>query len=422
MLNIINVNAYRGDFSNIKFTGTCSYGGGGVAEWTFSANNSTDVVFISSANVVNNVTSVDGWYIFTNKNSNTSFTFNRGVVINNGVGWYSDEFVFISGIDPVSVLGYDNSYGVFFIRNENSIFIDGSSYSIVMNSDQDLEYVYNSNDVKKYFEGDDSVLNLGDPDNNTIEDNSLPVPQALTCDLKNNDEGAPRFIAGSWKNPEALLSSFDASSINIEIQYKPKLQFYKKLFDLKLGIGQSSKWLDVYSGSIQNVKSWVSYMNLSENNPTSSGTQFCKNGKSDISLIASLNNIENYSSHVELMNGSSWRCRYVVNGKSSLWVVYGVDSINALGRPTNSGDNISFENASGDSVSSSDVNYDNSSMTSPNYEDLSFIGKLSYNINQLFENLKSFFSPQDSNNGFYVFFAKVFEQFPIFWALFILGL
>lgn len=288
----------------------------------------------------------------------------------------------------------------------------------------DVEFVNNGDDLRKYInDNDDSVVNIGNPDNPQLpEDDSLPVPQALTCDLKNNDESAPRFISGSWTNPSSLLASYDAEKINIEIQYKPKLQFYKRLFDLKLGVGTTSMWLPVTKMKLSEISNWTSYMNLSDNNPDSDGKSFHKNGKEDIQNIALQNDFNSYSSHVELLNGTTWRCRYEVNGNTSLWVVYGVDSINQFGRPSNSGDNISFENASGDSVSAEDVEYNNSNMTDKDYDNLSLLGKIRYDLDNLFTSLKSFFNPVDNDNGFYAFFGKVFEQFPIFWTLFILGL
>ena len=325
----------------------------------------------------------------------------------------------------ISFSGYNSNWNSTYFYNTTVLtYGDGSKTTINRGPSVvgEIEYVTSVEDAIKYLNGDDSVAQVGNPlDTILPEDDSLPVPQSLTCELNNNNGSYPRFIGGSWSNPNNLLASYDASDVEIEIQYKPKLQFYKKVFDLKLSIAQSDKWLDVCKMPISQVENWVSYLNLSENNQSTSDKVFRKNGKSDIEYIATANNIVNFSSHVESLNGTSWRCRYIVGGNTSLWVVYGVDSLNRFGRPINKGDNITFENASGDSVSASDVDYNNSDMTEPT-EQNTFLGRLKYNLDGLSESLNSFFTPSDNGNGFYKFFSNVFREFPEFWILFTLGL
>lgn len=414
--------AYNGNFPITKFRSKCEIDGSlGIVDLTFTASNNSKVIYIVDENDLNNEPSYI--YLFGTPNLIGDLVVNQS----NGYGWYS------------SVLYTYNKYAANdIIGNGNFFDEDLIGYRITLNSlnngqpfitdfyetSNNIEYVNSFEDAKKYiYKNDDSVVNTGNPINPPLpEDDSLPVPQALTLDLKNNENAYPPFLSGSWSNPNSLLASYDASDVQIEVQYKPNFQYYKKIFDIKLGSGQSDDWISVNTDSIDNFKKWTIVLNNSNNLPPDGDGVYVRSGSDDIAHVASQHSISNYSNHVESLNGTKWRCRYIVGNKTSLWVVYGLKSINKFGRPSLSGDEVTFENASGDPVSAEDVKYTNSSYTEQDYDSMSFLGKIRYDIDNLFTSLKSFFIPQDQGNGFYGFFGRVFEQFPIFWALFVLGL
>lgn len=338
------------------------------------------------------------------------------------VGWGINNNYFNSYISENNVVFPSGTTIVTTLGKRVINYSDGSQSIFEFSPNQEIEYVDNLEDLVKFLNGDDSVIKKSEnPFDNNVEDDSLPVPQELGTDIQNDSLGTPPFISGVWKNPSSLLASYDAQEINIDIQYKPTYMYYKKVFNLKIGKYSSSDYIDVYNGSLGSLNRWIRY-NAESGYPSGTNETNVSNMVNDIDLVAAENNISSYSPRsTQIDNGTRWRIRYRIGNKTSLWVVF---NINSVGSPT-SKETISFENASGDSVSPGNVNYNNSSQTS-NSNNLSlsnFFDNLSANIQNIVSSVSSLFDNTDNNTGgFFGFFKELFNKFPQFYAFLILGL
>lgn len=321
------------------------------------------------------------------------------------------------------IIGVNSEWNVTVFYNSVTITYDEGDTIINRGLIFDnVEYVNSDNDLIDFLNGNDSVVNSGNPfDDSTIQDDSLPVPQELGTDIQNDNLGTPPFISGVWKNPSDLLEAYSREDIIIDIQYKPMFQYYKNFFNLKAGRGLSENWIDIYSGSIGTYDRWIRY-NAESGYPDSNSTILASNMASDIINVANSSGIDNYSPRsTQIDNGSTWRCRYRVGNKASLWVVFNINSVGSLSNK----ESISFQNNSGDAVPASDVNYENSSQTSnsSNTNLGNFFDNLSANISSIINSTNNAFNSTDSNTGgFFGFFKSFFDKFPQMYALLILGL
>lgn len=327
-------------------------------------------------------------------------------------------------------LGHSNyikSKGFFLGIDAKSDGIVDSMISTIGNY-ENIQYIDNIDDLQKWLNGDDTVVKTGDPENPTLpEDDSLPVPQKLGTDIQNDNVGTPPFLSGSWENPSSIYASYDASDVEVEIQYKPVFQLYKKMFNLKLAKVSSNEWLPVTKTQISNntFNRFILY-NAKTGYPNPFDSQTLHSG----SLTDDVENIGNSSGYTDMFNpisarianGTNWRIRYVVDNKTSLWVVFHVNSVGSLKNE----ESVSFENASGDPVSADDVNYTNSAQTTTvdKLNVNNFFDSLSNAINGIFNTTNNSFSAQDTDGskGFYAMFKATFEKFPVFWTFFCLGL
>lgn len=242
--------AYRGNFQNIVINGTNPYNGGGEVEWNVSCSNTTDAIFISSNNVSNNVVNKDGVYLFTNI-PNNGLIISRNIIKNNGVGWYSEDKYFIRGLNSSEVLGYENNYVCYFYLKNSVSDIYGQEYINSFMFKNDIEYVSSSTDVKNYFDGDDSVVNLGDPyDEQTNVDSQIPTPQKVAV---YKDSSSPSLV---WSNPKGVANN---DNIKVRIEWKPVITLTHGLYDVNSIIDQDYELL--YYDSIGDYNSFCTLNN-----------------------------------------------------------------------------------------------------------------------------------------------------------------
>lgn len=434
-----NVKAYNDDSFSINFHGSTvgNLDGDGSINSTVTynnPNNSYGIFFINNDfndYIINNLVN-SGWDYSSNMliyvgDNNSSYSVNNsgkslGRLYGN-VNWTAARSYLAN---QLNINNTNYIYNVFGVTNEAN-YSSGppnnfnQAYNVTFDFDN-IQYVTSYEDLYKYLvDHDSSVVKIGNPFDDTIEDDSLPVPQELGTDIQNDSLGTPPFISGVWKNPDSLLASFEASTINVDIQYKPTYLYYKKVFNIKIGKYSSSEYIDIYNGSLGSLNRWIRY-NAENGYPSGTNETNVSNMVNDIDLVASDNNIVSYAARsTQIDNGSKWRIRYRIGNKTSLWVVF---NINSVGSPT-SKETVSFENASGDSVSPEDVNYNNSSQTS-NSNNLTlgnFFDNLSANIQNIVSSVSSLFNNTDNNTGgFFGFFKELFNKFPQFYAFLVLGL
>lgn len=282
----------------------------------------------------------------------------------------------------------------------------------------EVDYVKGIENLKKWLQGDNSVVQHGDPNNPPVtQDNTLPVPQSLTCDLHNRYTGSTPLIIGGWSNPSN--ASFDAikDTVKIHIQYKPSFQFYKRFFAVKDEIVTARDWINLGTSENNNRNKWV---NAFPNTPqTDTNVIKFETLQSDMQMVASYNN--NDSRDATLANGTSWRVRYEMpDGRVSYWAVY---NIKAIGKMTYA-DDVTFQDNNDNVVSSDAVSYQNSEQTDPQNQDRdnSLLGRLKTALNNIQSLPKDMQTVADEGSSFANFLKKVWDKFPEIYILFIGGL
>lgn len=282
----------------------------------------------------------------------------------------------------------------------------------------EVDYVKGIENLKKWLQGDNSVIQHGDPNKPPVtQDNSLPVPQSLTCDIHNKYTGSNPFLIGGWSNP--ANASFDAikDSVKIHIQYKPRFQYYKRFLSVKDEVVSARDWIDLGTVENNNKNKWI---NCFPNTPqTENNIIKFETLQSDMQTIASTNNL--YAGGATIDNGSSWRVRYEMpDGRVSYWAVY---NIKAIGKVSYA-DDVTFQDNEDNVVSSDAVSYQNSNQTDPENQDRdnSLLGRLKIALNNMQSLPKDMQNVADEGSSFANFLKKVWDKFPEIYILFIGGL
>lgn len=304
-------------------------------------------------------------------------------------------------------------------NNYHSVNYNGESH-------EDWQFVTSLQDAKSYLiDGDNSVVIEGDPANPPVtQDNMLPVPQSLTCDLHNSYTASNPYIEGSWENPKN--ASWDAikNDVKIHIQYKPKFQFYKRFLSVKDGQRSAHQYIELGKVNNENKNIWI---NAFPNTPAVAENvikfESLQQDMIDVSRMVGAGEIF-YSGGATLLNGTKWRVRYELpDGRVSYWAVYGVNSIGDV----KSSDTVTFQDNEDNVVSSDAVNYKNSWQTDPNnYNPDTINNSLLSRLRQALNDIQSLPSDMNSvaNEGssFANFLKMVWEKFPEIYILFIGGL
>ena len=342
--------------------------------------------------------------------------------------WFKDKMGISSIPNGLDAIGYSL---------DSDALMDGSWFSGVSSISQvkvkgnivpinSIQYVTSFNDLKKYLiDRDDSVVIEGDPFNPPVtQDNSLPVPQSLSCDLHNSYNASNPFIEGSWKNPDN--ASWDAikDDVKIHIQYKPKFQFYKRFLSVKDGQRTANQYIELGNEKNENKNHWV---NAFPNTPQLKANyikfETLQQDMVDVARMVGAGE-EFYPGGATLLNGTKWRIRYEMpDGRVSYWVVYGVNSIGDV----KSSDTVSFQDNEDNVVSSDAVNYQNSWQTDPNnYNPDTINNSLLSRLRQALNDIQSL--PNDMNtvanegSSFAKFLQTVWQKFPEIYVIFIGGL
>lgn len=291
-----------------------------------------------------------------------------------------------------------------------------------------VDYCKNIDDAIKYLNGDNSVVLHGDPNHIPVTlDNTLPVPQQLSSTYKSGNNSYPPHLRGTWVNPDNASFNAIKSDIYIEVQYKPKFQFYasNSLFRKKYKVAESSEYLNIYNDKLEELYQFVKYGAEDGLYP----------GSNEFSINSSyLNDIRSaFPNELQYINvkestidvGSKWRARYYYykNGDklTSYWSVYNVNQKNPIDNNKNS---VTFQDSSGNPVSPDEVDYQNSTDTeeSDNLTLSNFFSNLSNSISNLFSTINNFFMFDGDSGNFMSFFSSVFKYFPQLLTLFMLGL
>ena len=166
--------------------------------------------------------------------SGTSNNFNAGNI--NTATYYAWQY-----LDSHEQAGLYPNLNVIYIAYDYRGNIGyNNEYLNTLSFKNDIEYVSSIEDMKKYLiDGDNSVVNTGDPNVIPEVSGSVPTPQKV----KILDDGSNPAI--SWTNPKTVNK---IDGINIEIKWKPalNLSYGADFKDTVL----SEDFFNVYSGSL----------------------------------------------------------------------------------------------------------------------------------------------------------------------------
>ena len=109
----------------------------------------------------------------------------------------------------------------------------------------DVEFVDNAKDLKSYLvDGDDSVINVSNPDNPPIvEDSSIPTPQKVKII---NDGKCPTI---AWENPKRALQFGD--KLKVKIDFKPTFTLWMGLSPISEDL-VCNEWIVAFEDFLNN--------------------------------------------------------------------------------------------------------------------------------------------------------------------------
>lgn len=216
----------------------------GQIDYDFSFGNRTiimagdkviDELGVSSNAIVSERIISGGFVVFSNTQNAWSWITSNATNIS--PGWVEPYVYNTDGSANLRITNLTKSFDEYFNTEYFHATYFYGSYNLPTQTtiieksyEMEVQYVETLNDVKKYLQGDNSVVKNGDPTNNEIvdENGNIPTPQGVK--LYNDGQ----CVGLVWDNPKMINKLVGKyGDVSVEIKFRPTLNYNLDLFRSK---------------------------------------------------------------------------------------------------------------------------------------------------------------------------------------------